>query len=238
MRTTFAIARREFMAYFNSPIAYVFITVYLAVTTWLFFRTFFLVGQADMRAYFSLLPLTLLFFIPAVTMRLWAEERKLGTFEVLMSLPVRTFEAVAGKFLASFAFVTVALTLSFPIPLSIGWLGDPDWGPILGGYVGALLVAAAYLAVGCFLSSVTENQIVAFILSVVALFFLYILSDEFVLSVLPGFLVALADFIGLSGHYASVARGLVDSRDVLYFLSVIVLMLLLNAYAIEVKRWR
>lgn len=238
MRAGLAIAKKEFLSYFNSPIAYVFITVYLSLSSWLFFRSFFLMNQAEMRSFFSLLPWTFLFFIPAVTMRLWAEERKLGTFELLMSLPVQTFESVLGKFLASFAFVAVALALSFPIPAAVAYLGDPDWGPILGGYLGSLFLAAAYLAVGCFLSSITENQIVAFILSVVALFFLYILGDEIVLSALPSTLISIADFLGFSGHYHNIGRGLLDSRDVIYFSSVVVLMLLLNVYAIEVKRWR
>lgn len=238
MRTTLAIARKEFLTYFNSPIAYVFITVYLAFSTWLFFRSFFLFGQAEMRSFFVLLPWTFLVFIPAVTMRLWAEERKLGTFELLMSFPITTVQTVLAKFAASLAFVLIALALSFPIPALVAYLGDPDWGPILGGYAGALLMAAAYLAIGCFLSSITENQIIAFILTALCLFFLYVMSDDIVLSALPGFLVSVASFVGISSHFENVARGLLDSRDLLYFLSVAILGLLLNTYAIEVRRWR
>ncbi|MBI2061336.1 MAG: ABC transporter permease [Nitrospirae bacterium] len=238
MKTTWAIARREFLTYFNSPIAYVFITVFLAFSTWLFFRSFFLFGQAEMRSFFVLLPWTFLVFIPAVTMRLWAEERKMGTFELLMSFPVTTVQSVLGKFVAGVAFVLIALALSFPLPAAVAYLGDPDWGPILGGYAGALLMASAYIAVGCFLSSITENQIIAFILTALSLFFLYVLSDDIILSALPGFLVSAASFLGVSSHYENVARGLLDSRDVLYFLSIMILGLLLNTYAIEVRRWR
>ncbi len=162
----------------------------------------------------------------------------MGTFELLMSFPVTTVQSVLGKFIAGVAFVLIALALSFPLPATVAYLGDPDWGPILGGYAGALLMASAYIAVGCFLSSITENQIIAFILTALSLFFLYVLSDDIVLSALPGFLVSAASFLGVSSHYENVARGLLDSRDVLYFVSVMILALLLNTYAIEVRRWR
>src|SRR5689334_1328349 len=167
MSNALTIARKEFAGYFNSPIAYIVIILYLVVTSVFFFylQGFFEQGQAWLRPFFGLLPWTLVFFIPPITMRLFAEEKKLGTIEVLMTLPVRDHEAVLGKFLGSFGFVAVMLGLTLSLPLTLAWLGRPDWGPVAGGYVGAFLLAAAYVAVGLFVSSCTENQIVAFIVS-------------------------------------------------------------------------
>ena len=236
MKNARPIFKRELMGYFNSPIAYIFITVFLGLSSWLFFKGFFVVGEASVRMFFGLLPWVFLFFIPAITMRLWAEEKKSGTMELLMTLPVTDAEAVLGKFLASFAFLILSLVLSFVLPIIVSVLGDPDPGQIVGGYVGAVLMGGAFLAIGLFISSLTENQIVAFIISVVAIFVLFILGEDFVLFGIPDWLVPVFSFIGLGGHYDSISRGVIDSRDVIYYVSVIVFFLYLNVKSIESRK--
>jgi ABC-2 type transport system permease protein len=236
MRNTGPIFKRELAGYFNSPIAYIFITVFLGLSSWLFFKGFFVMGQASMRMFFGVLPWMFLFFIPAITMRLWAEERKVGTMELLMTFPVTDTEAVLGKYLASLAFLGVSLALSLVIPVFVAILGDPDPGQVVGGYVGAVLMGGAFLAIGLFISSLTENQIVAFIISVVVTFGLFILGEDFVLFGLPDKLVPVFSFIGLGGHYDSISRGVMDSRDIIYYLSIIVFFLYLNVKSIEVRK--
>ncbi len=233
-----AITAKEFRSYFDSPVAYIYITFFLVLSSWLFLRGFFLIGQASMRGFFGLLPWLLLFFVPAVTMRLWAEEKKLGTIELLMTLPIRDHEAVIGKFLASFLFLTLTLVLSVSIPLMIALVGDPDPGPIIGGYIGAVLLGAAYLSIGLFVSSLTENQIIAFIIGVVATFALFIVGEEFVVYSAPHALVPVLKFIGMGAHFDSIGRGVVDSRDVIYYLSVIGFFLYLNVRSLESRSWK
>lgn len=236
MRTTVPIFKREFASYFNSPIAFIYLTVFLALSSWLFLKGFFLIGEASMRPFFAVIPWIFLFFVPAVTMRLWAEERKVGTIELLMTLPVTDAEVVLGKFLASFAFLVLSLVLSLVLPLVVGALGDPDPGQIVGGYLGSVLIGAAYLAIGLFISSLTENQIVAFIVSVVAIFGLFILGEDFVLFGVPDRLVPVFSFLGLGGHYDSVSRGVVDSRDIIYYFSIVGFFLYLNVKAIAARK--
>src|SRR3990172_6679202 len=166
MTNVWTVFKKEFRLYFNSPIAYILLTIFLVFCAWWFFyfKPFFVIGQADLRALFVILPFVFLFLVPAVAMRLWAEEKKLGTIELLLTLPLRDGEIVAGKYLAAFAFLGIAVALTFPIPLTVAWLGDPDPGPMVGSYVGSMLLAGAYLAIGSFASSITRDQIVAFIL--------------------------------------------------------------------------
>jgi ABC-2 type transport system permease protein len=237
MKNTLSIFRREFVSYFNSPIAYIYLTVFIGLSSWLFLKAFFVIGEASMRNFFDLLPWTFLFFVPAVTMRSWAEEKKAGTMELLMTLPVREVEAVVGKFLAGFAFLAASLALSFVLPILVGALGDPDPGQIFGGYLGAVLIGAAYLAVGFFVSSLTENQIVAFIVSVVAVFGLFVVGEDFVLFGLPDRLVPVLSYLSLGSHFDSVSRGVVDSRDIIYYLSVIGFFIYLNVKSVEARKW-
>jgi ABC-2 type transport system permease protein len=236
MRNTLPIFKREFASYFNSPIAYIYLTVYLGLSSWLFLKGFFLVGEASMRSFFDLMPWVFLFFIPAITMRLWAEEKKVGTMELLMTLPITDAEAVLGKFLASLSFLLLSLALTIALPIVVASLGDPDPGQIVGGYLGSVLIGAAYLSIGLFISSLTENQIVAFIVSVVGIFALFILGADFVLFGLPDWLVPVFSFIGLGGHFDSVSRGVIDSRDLVYYFSVIGFFLYLNVKSIETRR--
>ncbi|QQR83916.1 ABC transporter permease subunit [Candidatus Peregrinibacteria bacterium] len=149
--------------YFNAPLAYIFLTVFLTVSSWLYFRDFFLNDIASMRSYFSLIPWIFLLLIPAITMRLWAEEKKMGTLEVLLVSPITDWQAVLGKFFASLAFLSIAVLLSLILPLLLLIIGQPDWGMIVGGYVGLILLGATYLSIGLWVSSLTDNQIIAFI---------------------------------------------------------------------------
>lgn len=237
MENVLAIFKKEFKSFFISPIAYVFITVYLVVTNFLFFQGFFIINQADMRGYFGLLPWIFLFFVPAITMRTWAEEKKAKTLELLQTWPVSDVQVVLGKFFASFCFLAIAILLSVTIPITVFLLGSPDPGPILGGYLGALLMGAAYLAIGLWISSLTENQIVAFIIGVVATFILFIIGNPFVTLVAPSALVPVLSFLGLGNHFESIERGVVDSRDIIYYLSVIGFFLFLNVQSLGSRKW-
>ncbi len=237
MDNVLAVTKKEFKSFFISPIAYVFITVYLVVTNFLFFQGFFIINQADMRGYFSLLPWVFLFFVPAITMRSWAEEKKVRTLELLLTWPVSDIEVVLGKFIACFLFLTTAILLSLTIPITIMILGNPDIGPIIGGYLGAILMGAAYLAIGLWVSSHTENQIIAFILGVVATFILFMIGNPFVTMAAPSWMVPVLDYIGLGNHFASIERGVVDSRDVIYYLSVIGFFLFLNVQSLGSRKW-
>ena len=238
MSNIFAIFRKEFRSYFSSPIAYIYITVFIVLSSWLFFRGFFVINQADMRGYFGLMPWMFLFFVPAVTMKLWAEEKKLGTMELLMTLPLKEYEVVLGKYLAGFMLFAVSIVLTFIIPIVLFALGNPDGGPIVGGYVGVLLMGAAYLAIGLFASTLTENQIVAFILGVVVCFALLIIGEDFVLFSVPQWLVPAFSFLGLGSHFASIGRGVLDSRDLIYYLSLIGFFLYMSVHTIEARKWR
>jgi ABC-2 type transport system permease protein len=237
LQTIGTICGKEFKAFFVSPIAYVFITVYLVVTNFLFFQGFFLINQADMRGYFGLLPWVFLFFVPAITMRTWAEEKKVKTLEILLTWPVSDLQVVLGKFLAAFAFLAVAILLSITIPITIVFLGNPDVGAIICSYVGALLMGAAYLAIGLWISSLTENQIVAFILGVVATFILFIIGSPFVTMAAPSLIVPVLTYLGLGTHFDSIGRGVIDTRDIIYYLSIIGFFLFLNVRSLESRKW-
>jgi len=237
MEKILALFKKEFKSYFLSPIAYVFITVYLVVSSFLFFQTFFLSNQAEMRGYFQFLPWIFLFFIPAITMRSWAEERKVKTLELLLTWPVSDFQVVAGKFLAAFGFLTVTVLLSLTIPITIMLIGKPDMGPIIGGYMGLLLMGGAYLAIGMWISSYTENQIIAFILGVVATFMLFIVGSPFIVIFAPAALTPLLTYIGLGTHFESIQRGVIDSRDIIYYCSIIGFFLFLNIQSLASRKW-
>jgi ABC-2 type transport system permease protein len=237
MQNIMSIFKREFKAFFLSPIAYIFITVYLIATAFLFFQGFFIMDQADMRGYFGILPWVFLFFVPAITMRSWAEEKKMKTLELLLTWPVKDFEVVVGKFLASFSLLVIVLLLSLTIPISIAIIGHPDAGQIIGQYIGSMLMGAAYVAIGLWVSSLTENQIVAFILGVVLTFVLFIIGHPFMTMMLPSAVVPLFTYIGLNSHFESIGRGVIDSRDIIYYLSVIGFFLFLNVCSISSRKW-
>ncbi len=229
---------KEFKSFFSSPVAYIFIISFLVVTTWLFFRTFFLMNQSSLRPFFAILPWVFLFLAPAITMRSWAEEKKLGTLEILMTLPVKEWEIIVGKFLAGFVFLVVTMLLTFPLPLTVMIIGSPDMGPIWGGYLGAFLLGGAYLAIGLFASSLTENQIIAFIVAIIICFGMLIVGENFVLFNAPNALVPVLSFLGLGAHFQSIGRGVIDSRDILYYVSVVGFFLYLNQLSLESRKWK
>ena len=241
MSNTSVIFRREFASYFNSPIAYIFIIVFLLLTGLLFMLNFFLVGQADMRGFFGSLPLLLTFFIPAISMRLWAEDRRQGTFELLMTLPMRPHEVMLGKYLAALAFFALALAGSLPIPVMLNALGNPDNGTVVSGYLGALLMGALYLSVGIFTSGLMRDQISAFILGVMACLIMWLLGQTFVAAVLDGWVDGLGrllqQYLGMTSHFEPMLRGVVALGDVVYFLALTAFFLILNALWLEGRKY-
>ena len=238
MNNIYTIFRKEIANYFNSPIAYIFIAVFLISSIWLFFQNFFLAGQASMRGYFYFLPWIFLFLAPAISMRSFAEEKRSGTLELLLTLPVKDWEVVLGKFFSNVVFVSITILLSISIPISISSLGEMDMGLIIGGYLGAILLASSYLSLGLFVSSLTKNQIVAFIIAIAGLFFLFILGAGFVLNVIPAFLVPIFSFLGLGTHFNNIVKGVVDTRDLIYYFSFIFLFLWLTVRNIESRNWK
>jgi ABC-2 type transport system permease protein len=218
MHAVYPIFRREFRTYFVSPIAYIVIALFLVVTGWFFFSTFFLINQASLRNFFSMLPVVFSFVVPAVTMRLLAEELNIGSYETLLTMPVTYNDVIFGKFLAAVAFTAALLIPTAAYPLTISLLGELDWGPVVGGYIGALLLAAAFSAIGLFASSLSRNQIVAFIVALAICFSLTLIDK--MLFFLPRPLLGLLNYLGADFHFQNIAKGMIDSRDILYFLSV------------------
>jgi len=237
MNHIIAITKKELRNYFNSPLAYIFISIFLVLAAWLFFNGFFEYNQASMRSYFFYMPWLFLFLIPAITMKLWAEEKKLNTTEILFTWPIKEYEAVIGKFLGSLLFLLITLILSLSIPISISFIGELDWGIVIASYIGTLFLGAAFLAIGLFISSLTDNQIIAFILAIFISFVGFIIGEGIVLQAIPGFLTNIFRNLGLGYHFTSINRGILDSRDILYYLSVIGFFLYLNIRQIEKRRW-
>jgi len=236
------IFRREFRAYFYSPIAYVFSVIFILLNSGIYMFTFFFYGNADMREFFSALPLTLgLIFIPAISMRLWSEEHKLGTVELLLTLPMKTEHIVLGKFLASFVFYLVALAGTLVIPILLVILGKPDFGPIVGGYFGAILLGAFYLAVGIFISGFFSDQIVSLIITSLSCGFLALIGWQFVPMVIDGWIPGLGEFlyqyVGVTRHFNDIERGVIDLKSIVYFLSFTALFLYLNAKSLERRKF-
>ncbi len=234
MRHAAHLFRKEFKGYFVSPIAYIVISIFLVLAGWFFFSTFFLYRQAELRNFFTLLPVLFSFMVPAMTMRLFSEELNTGSFELLVTLPVSTLDIVLGKFLAAVAFVAVMLLPTLTYGIMISFLGDLDWGPVAGGYLGALLLGAAFSAIGLFASSLTHNQIIAFITGMAVCFALTLLDK--MLFFLPRFALDVLQFLGADFHFQNISRGILDSRDILYFLSVCFVMLYGTHLVIQEKR--
>ena len=225
---------REFRDYFVSPIAYIVISLFLVVTGWFFFSTFFLYGQASLRDFFALLPITFAFIIPAVTMRLFSEELNVGSYEILQTMPVRSSDIVLGKFLAGVAFVAAMLVPTLGYAVTVSFLGELDWGPVVGGYLGAVLLGAAFTAVGLLASSLTRNQIIAFIIGMASCFALT-MADK-MLFFFPKPLLGVIQYLGADYHFQNIAKGVVDTRDLLYFVSVIFIGLYGAATVLQDKK--
>jgi len=237
VKAILTIMKREFRSYFLSPIAYIFLILYLVLTNFFFFQSFFFANEASMRAYFDLLPLLFLLFLPAITMRSWAEERKNKTLELLLTWPVRDIEVVLGKFFASLMFLALALLLSITVPISVMIIGNPDVGIIVASYIGALFLGGSYIAIGMAISSITENQIVAFILTVVILLVLVSIGQDGVIGYLPTNLADIFTKLSIEEHFKSISRGVLDSRDIVYYLSIIGFALFLNVQSLESRKW-
>ncbi len=227
------IFQKEFRSYFVSPIAYIVIAIFLLVTGWFFFATFFLFDQASLRNFFSLLPVIFSFVIPAITMRLVSEELNIGSYEILLTLPVTFNDVILGKFLAAVAFVAAMLIPTFAYPITVAVLGQLDWGPVVGGYIGAVLLGAAFSAIGLFTSALTRNQIIAFI-TAMAICFSLTLIDK-MLFFLPRSLLGVLTYLGADFHFQNISKGIIDSRDVIYFLSVCFLGLYAANLALQEK---
>ena len=232
-KSIYIVFKREFKSLFFSPVAYIIMTIFLVVTGWFFFSAFFLAGRADMRDFFNLLPLILTFTIPAVTMRIFAEEYRSGSFEILATLPLEKWEIVIGKFLSAHMLTIVMIAPTIIYAFFVSSVGDLDWGPVWGGYLGALLLSGAFTAIGLFASSLTHNQIVAFIISVSICFFLSIVDN--VLIFIPGFLQWIFQYMGTDFHFSSIAKGVIDSRDIIYFLSLIFISLY-SSFLVSMER--
>jgi len=228
------IFRKELKDYFVSPIAYIVICIFLLVTGWFFYTTFFLFDQANLRSFFNLLPITFSFVIPAVTMRLFAEELNVGSFEMLLTLPVRPTDIILGKFLAGVVFVVVMLLPTLSYAIFTSFIGDLDWGPIIGGYTGAILLGAAFCAIGVFASSMTRNQIIAFIVGMVICFGLTLINQ--MLFFFPSSLIEVINYLGAGFHFQNISKGIIDTRDVVYFLSLIFIALYGSHLVLQEKR--
>jgi ABC-2 type transport system permease protein len=236
MKNILTIAWREFTAWFISPIAYVTLTVFLVAASGLFFRGFFAMGQADLRLFFDMMPWFFLFFAPAIAMGTWSEERMSGTIETLLTLPVHDSAVVIGKFLAAVGLIATALTLTLPVALTVAVVGDLDWGPVIGSYLGTLFLGSAFLAAGLAISAATESQIIAFIGGIACGFVLLLIGTPIITGGSVNWFAQLLQYLGLGTHFTSIARGVIDSRDVIYYLSVIGIALYVNLIVVKAKR--
>lgn len=241
MRNTLIIARRELGGYFATPVAVVFIVIFLALQGVLTFNlgNFFDRNQADLAPFFNFLPWVFLLLVPAITMRLWAEERRIGTIEMLLTLPITQTQAVLGKFLAAWAFCAIALVLTFPFVITVNYLGHPDNGVIVTGYLGALLVAGSFLAIGAALSAATKNQVIAFVLGVAVCFVFAVSSYPLVTDFLSRNTPVLAEVarrISVAERYQSFTRGVISLRDLIFFASFMGFWLFLNAVIVDHRK--
>jgi ABC-2 type transport system permease protein len=239
MHSVATVFRREMASYFATPVAYVFIVIFLALNGVLTFYVgnLFDRNQADLAPFFSFHPWLYLFLIPALSMRLWAEERRTGTIELSMTLPLTAGQLVVGKFLAAWAFTAIALALTFPIWLTVNYLGDPDNGAILAAYLGSLLMAGGFLAIGSFVSALTKNQVIAFVVATTLCFLFVAMGSTMVLTFLGELAEGgAADFLrslSVMNHFSEISKGVVDFRDAVYFATLICLFLFLNVVAID-----
>jgi len=242
MKNIITIFKRELGSYFATPVAYVFIVIFLIMSGAMSFYlgNLYERGQADLSPFFQYHPWLYLFLVPAIAMRLWAEERKSGTIELLMTLPISVGQSVIGKFLAAWVFIGIALILTFPIWITINYLGDPDNGVILAAYLGSFLMAGGFLAIGSCISAMTKNQVIAFIITVVICFLFLLAGSPLVLNffkaLIPQNIVDAISSLSFLTHYASLAKGVIDVRDVIYFVSLIGFWLYANTIIVEMKK--
>lgn len=238
MGAIWTICRNELRSNFLSPIAYVYMVVFFVFVKWYFFRNFFVVSQADMRIFFEVIPWIFLFLIPAISMRVWSEEKKLGTLDFLFTLPIHDYELVLGKYLASLFMLWLVILGTMPLFLVVFLLGEPDIGSILTGYFGLFFLGASFLSVGFLMSSITKNQIIAFVLSLLVCFFTYIFSEALVLNALPDFLVPIVQKMSVGMYYDYMAKGIIDIRSITYYTSFISFFLYSNMTVFSLRRLR
>ena len=226
---------KELRSYFNSPVAYIVLVVFLVILGWFFTSNLFIMNISSLRTVFEITPFLLLFFAPAMTMRLISEEKKTGTLELLLTKPVKEYEIIAGKFLAAWTlyFFTLLPTLSYYISVAI--IGKLDIGPVIGGYLGLMFVGAVFLSISVFGSSITENQVVAFIVSFLIVFALFMLDK--ILLYVPSHLATTLEYLSIDYHFSNIARGVLDSRDLIYYASAVGFSLLMGTIALQKRRW-
>jgi ABC-2 type transport system permease protein len=235
MSPALVISRREIRTFFNSPVAYIVVTVFTGIAGYLFFTQLFMQKQTELRELFQFMPFMFMFVVPAITMRLLADEKSSGTLELLSTMPVRDWEVVVGKFLGALALLGTAIGLTIVFAITVRTLGPLDRGPAIGGYIGLLLMGGAYVSIGVMCSAFTRNSIIAFIASFGICFGLYLLGR--LVQIVPQGLQPLIAFLSIDGHFENIGRGVIDTRDVIYYLSVIGTCLLLATTALESRRW-
>ena len=237
MRNILTIYKKEFFSYFTTPMAYIFLVVFALVNGYFFSNTFFLIGQSDLRSLFNIVPMVYLFFIPAITMGLIAREKNLGTMEVLCTLPIKDYELVLGKYLSSLSLIIVGLIFTDIHMITLMKFGtNIDYGAMFSGYLGLLFVGGVYAAIGIFASSLFDNQVVSFIIAVfiVLMFFLF---DKLLIFV-PSFMSGLIQYLSVDYHFSNIARGVIDSRNIIYFISTIGIFLFLTVQVLNARRWK
>jgi ABC-2 type transport system permease protein len=235
MKKAMPIFRRELAAYFYSPMAYIVIAVFVLINGWFFTNQLFLASDSSMRSIFDIIPFIFIFFIPAITMRLLSEEKKSGTIELLFTMPISDLEILLGKYFAGLGLLAAALLFTLPYAATIIILGKPDIGMMFCGYVGLILMGAAYLSIGIFASTLSKSQVVSFILAFVIIFFLWSLDKA--LMFMPTYLVPVLQYLSIDYHFANIGRGVLDTRDIFYYFSVIIFMLSLSKLSLESRKW-
>ncbi len=235
MKNILTIFRKELRSYFNSPVAYIVLFVFLIITGWFFTSSLFLGQVVTMRNVFDIIPFIFLFFVPAISMRTLSEEKKSGTIELLLTKPISDTDIVMGKFFAALALTGIALAFTLIYVISLTFLGKIDLGSIIGTYIGLLLMSGVYISIGIFASSLTENQVVAFIISFLMVFALFLLNK--VLVFLPTSLASILEYISIDYHFGSIARGVIDTRNIIYYLSGITIFILLTRASLERRKW-
>ena len=237
MRNLKAVYFKELKSYFNSPMAYIFLVIFAVINGYFFTRTFFLFDQSDMRSLFNIIPLVYLFFIPAVTMSLIAREKNLGTMEVISTLPLKDIDFVAGKFLAAFSLVLTGLLVTLIHFFTLTQVGtNVDYGAVFTGYIGLALAGAVYSSVGTFTSSITDNQVVAFIIGIFIVL-VFFLMDKMLMFV-PVYLTGIIQYMSVDYHLSNISRGVIDSRNLVYFTSVVGFFLFMTVRILEMRNWR
>ncbi len=233
-RKSFILAKKELSNFFSGPIAYIIISLFLIIIGVLFFSYFFLDARAEMRGFFSYIPILFSFFIPALTMRLFSEEKKSGTFETILTIPIKPHEIVIGKYLSAVLFICIMIAPTFLYLITLFLTGSPDIGPLIGGYLGSILLGASFASIGLFISSITKNQIIAFFGSWAICFSLFALSQ--LVYIFPAFAVGFIENMTVNYHFENLSRGIIDSRNILYFFSIIAIFLLATVNSVKERR--